>query len=48
MLDLVQGAVGGYAGEILNDLGFKRNKSLQKQVDNGKDIIQLTSKEAFH
>ena len=34
---------GGYAGEILNDLGFKRNK-VQKQVDNGKDIIQLTSK----
>ena len=38
---------GGYAGEILNDLGFKRNKDLQKQVDNGKDIIQLTSKESI-
>ncbi|ARJ26194.1 ABC transporter substrate-binding protein [Staphylococcus lugdunensis] len=38
---------GGYAGEILSDLGFKRNKALQKEVDKGKDIIQLTSKESI-
>ncbi|WP_432725136.1 ABC transporter substrate-binding protein [Staphylococcus equorum] len=37
----------GYAGDILHDLGFKRPEGQQKQVDKGKDIIQLTSKESI-
>ncbi|HLR19135.1 MAG TPA: iron-siderophore ABC transporter substrate-binding protein [Staphylococcus sp.] len=37
----------GYAGDILHDLGFKRPEAQQKQVDKGKDIIQLTSKESI-
>lgn len=37
----------GYAGDILHDLGFKRPEEQQKQVDKGKDIIQLTSKESI-
>ncbi|ARJ51177.1 ABC transporter substrate-binding protein [Staphylococcus lutrae] len=38
---------GGYAGEILHDLGFKRPEAQQKEVDKGKDIIPLTSKESI-
>ncbi|GAB0210555.1 ABC transporter substrate-binding protein [Staphylococcus pseudintermedius] len=38
---------GGYAGDILQDLGFKRPEGQQKEVDKGKDIIQLTSKESI-
>ncbi|AKS68146.1 iron ABC transporter substrate-binding protein [Staphylococcus schleiferi] len=37
----------GYAGDILHDLGFKRPEAQQKEVDKGKDIIQLTSKESI-
>ena len=37
----------GYAGDILQDLGFKRTEGQQKEVDNGKDIVQLTSKESI-
>lgn len=38
---------GGFAGDILHDLGFKRPEAQQKEVDKGKDIIQLTSKESI-
>ena len=37
----------GFAGDILHDLGFKRPEEQQKQVEKGKDIIQLTSKESI-
>lgn len=38
---------GGYAGDILQDLGFKRPDAQQKEVDKGKDIIELASKESI-
>ena len=40
---------GGYAGEILNDLGFKRNKRLTKnKLIMVKILSNLHLKKAFH
>ena len=38
---------GGYAGEILNDLGFKRNKDLQNKLIMVKILSNLHLKKAF-
>ncbi|MEO3946520.1 iron-siderophore ABC transporter substrate-binding protein [Gorillibacterium sp. CAU 1737] len=39
--------VTGYAGDILNELGFTRTDALQKEVDKGGIVLKLTDKESI-